>query len=104
MIYEATSAENHQRSKSLDFCTLLLLFVATSVDALTVGLSFAFLRIPTSCASYNNWSYNFCVVHGQFLGDRFRGFRIGAIGILGGLILMAIGAKIPRTFGIVLEQ
>ncbi|MEM1551868.1 MAG: manganese efflux pump [Candidatus Bathyarchaeia archaeon] len=45
MIYEATIAQHKTRSRRLDLSTLLLLSVATSIDALAVGLSFAFLKV-----------------------------------------------------------
>jgi hypothetical protein len=44
MIYDATQKEEVQKEQNLKFHTLLTLSFATSLDALMVGLSFAFLQ------------------------------------------------------------
>ncbi len=85
-------AERGDPSRGL---TLILLSIATSIDALAVGLSFAFLRVEI-------WypSVIIGLVTGALsvVGMRVAG-RLGArfgrrIEFLGGLILLAIGLKI----------
>jgi len=48
MIYDSTNKEDLQRESTLRFHILLILSIATSIDALMVGLSFAFLQISIS--------------------------------------------------------
>jgi putative Mn2+ efflux pump MntP len=88
-----------RRSQSVDDpsrgLTLVALSVATSVDALAVGLSFAFLRVSILIPS---------VIIGAVAGllstvGMCSGARLGAIfgrrvEILGGLLLIVIGLKI----------
>lgn len=45
MIYEASLIETGEKSSDVPFNTLLMLSVATSIDALAVGLSFALLNV-----------------------------------------------------------
>src|SRR4030042_5960615 len=45
MIYESTKIRDDKGIRSLNVFILLLLSIATSIDALAVGLSFAFLKI-----------------------------------------------------------
>lgn len=77
------------------FRTMLLLAVATSIDALAVGVSFAFLRTPiwSSVAIIGVTTALFSVAGlllGKKVGDRFH----KGAEILGGIILIAIGLKI----------
>src|SRR4030042_421383 len=44
MIYESTKIGGEKEVRSLNVFVLLLLSIATSIDALAVGLSFAFLK------------------------------------------------------------
>ncbi len=80
--------------------SLVALSLATSIDAMAVGLSFAFLQLDVAFA---------CLVIGlvtaglTFLGMVF-GARIGnrfgpRVEVLGGLVLIAIGLKIVLTHG-----
>lgn len=74
---------------------LLVLSVATSVDALAVGISFAFLPISIGPAvaliGVTTLVLSFVgVLLGHRAGNRFR----GPAEIAGGLILIAIGASI----------
>lgn len=75
--------------------TLLMLAVATSIDALAVGLSFAFLKMTIFHASVIIGVVAFFMtaigmIFGKNLGKLF-GKRAE---LLGGLVLLAIGAKI----------
>jgi len=95
MIYEATITEHQSRSKRLDFSTLLLLSVATSIDALAVGLSFAFLKtsITTPIAIIGTITFTLAFI-GATIGDKLGKILSSKIEVLGGLILIAIGIKI----------
>ncbi|MEM3463691.1 MAG: manganese efflux pump MntP family protein [Candidatus Bathyarchaeia archaeon] len=95
MIYEAVIAKHQPKSKRLDFPTLLLLSIATSIDALAVGLSFAFLKvsITTPIAIIGTITFTLCLI-GATIGDRLGKTFSDKIEVLGGLILIGIGAKI----------
>lgn len=81
----------------LDALTLHLLAIATSIDALAVGLSLSFLQVsiilPVIVIGLVTFSLSFL---GVFAGNRFT--HIGDFGprleVLGGLILIGIGIKI----------
>jgi putative Mn2+ efflux pump MntP len=95
MIYEATSVEHQPRGKRLDFYTLLILSVATSLDALAVGLSFALLKVsitmPIAIIGTITFTLSFL---GATIGDKIGKAQSSKIEVLGGLILIAIGVKI----------
>lgn len=80
---------------SFGFRTMLVLAIATSIDALAVGISFAFLRTPLwpAVGIIGVTAFAFSAV-GLIIGKNVGGrFHKGAE-ILGGLILIAIGLKI----------
>jgi manganese efflux pump family protein len=100
MIYEALKSEvkkENQRNevKCLDNKTLLLLGLATSIDALTVGVSFACFQVPIimSITIIGIITFILCFA-GVFLGKNFGELLKGHAGIFGGIILVAIGLKI----------
>lgn len=75
---------------------LLALAVATSIDALAVGVSFAFqpdLRLLPSCALIGATTFVLSVL-GAVLGSRIPGLNGKRAGILGGLVLIGIGIKL----------
>lgn len=96
MIREALSKEEECSDDSFDFKTMLLMAVATSIDALAVGITFAFLNVA------NIWTAIGIIGCTTFLFS-FAGVRIGnAFGsrykskaeLAGGIILIALGIKI----------
>ncbi len=75
--------------------TLFLLSVATSIDALAVGLSFAFLRIPIIYPSVIIGIVAFIMTAaGMFFGAKLGKTAGKRAEMLGGLILIGIGIKI----------
>jgi putative Mn2+ efflux pump MntP len=96
MIYEATRPKYCERKiNPLKHKTLLLLSVATSIDALAVGLSFAFLNIsiilPVIIIGLITFTISFAgVLGGKRIGRVFR----RKVEIIGALILILIGVKI----------
>jgi len=95
MIYEATIIKHQPKRSKLDFSTLLLLSVATSIDAIAVGLSFALIKVsitaPIAIIGTTTFTLSFL---GATVGDKLGKALSGKIGVLGGLILIAIGIKI----------
>lgn len=74
---------------------LLALAVATSIDALAVGVSFAFLSVSILGASSVIGLITFAVcVTGVLIGKKFGGILKKKAEIAGGTILVLIGAKI----------
>lgn len=96
MIYEAIKMESVEREiDPLNIYVLLILSVATSIDALVVGLSFAFLNIfivtPLIVIGIITFLLSFL---GTFIGNRLGYIVEKKIEIAGGLVLIGIGTKI----------
>ncbi|OGW80373.1 MAG: hypothetical protein A3G33_10385 [Omnitrophica bacterium RIFCSPLOWO2_12_FULL_44_17] len=96
MIYEGIKpgAEN-DNSNPLDFWMLMTLSVATSIDALAVGISFAFLKINIILPVIMIGSITFALsAFGVLIGRKFGHLFEDKIKIFGGVILIGIGIKI----------
>jgi putative Mn2+ efflux pump MntP len=95
MIYEALYGSPEGKVNSLNYSILFVLAVATSIDALAVGISFAFLKTPILepivIIGSVTFFMSFC---GAVLGYRIGHFFENEVEILGGLILIALGGKI----------
>jgi putative Mn2+ efflux pump MntP len=96
MIYESTRMDIREKEvKPLTLSTLLVLSVATSIDALAVGISFALLKIsivtPIIVIGVVTFVLSFL---GVLTGSKIGHFFEKKIEILGGLILIGIGIKI----------
>jgi len=96
MIYEALRMElDREEVNPLNLSVLLMLSVATSIDALAVGVSFAFLNISIVTPVLVIGIVTFLLSYlGIFVGNRLGHFFEKKIEILGGLILIGIGVKI----------
>ena len=96
MIYESTKIGAEKENFELtNPYVLLMLSIATSIDALAVGLSFAFLKIsivaPVLIIGLITFILSFC---GAYIGNKIGHFCENKIEILGGLVLIGIGLKI----------
>ncbi len=93
MIREANKAE--ELNDDLGFKTMVLLAVATSIDALAVGVTFAFLQVRILPAASLIGVTTFLIsAVGVYIGHVF-GLRYRAKAeIAGGVILIGIGLKI----------
>jgi putative Mn2+ efflux pump MntP len=94
MIYD--SLRNvHETEEGLKLHSLLTLSVATSIDALMVGLSFAFLQtaiiVPILAIGFVTFLLS---ITGFFFGCGLGRIFGNKVGIIGGLILIAIGIRI----------
>lgn len=96
MIYEATKLQpSNKQQISLDIFVLLILSIATSIDALAVGLSFSFLQIQIMTPAIIIGIVTFLLsLIGIVVGKNLGHFFEKKIEILGGIILIAIGFKI----------
>ena len=96
MIYEAVTIQSEEKAiNPLNVYVLLMLSIATSIDALAVGVSFAFLNIAIVTPILVIGTITFILSFlGVFIGDRIGHLFENKIEIIGGLILIGIGLKI----------
>ena len=95
MIHEALDNDEEEADASLDVKTMFLLAVATSIDALALGITFAFLKvniIPAVCfIGIVTFIISFAGVKiGNVFGVRYK----NKAEIVGGVILILLGLKI----------
>ena len=95
MIKEALGKEEDSMDSSMDFKTMLLLAIATSIDALAVGVTFAFLDVAIIPAISFIGVVTFVLsTIGVKMGSMF-GYRYKSKAELcGGIILILLGLKI----------
>ncbi|MFC1913321.1 manganese efflux pump MntP family protein [Chloroflexota bacterium] len=99
MIWESTrEKKDHNKIDITRGFILLTLAVATSIDALAVGLTFAFLRVRIVLASSLIGIVAFMVTMLSFVIGRKAGELIGKRAeAIGGVILIIIGLRILLT-------
>ena len=95
MIHEALDNDEEEADASLNVKTMFLLAVATSIDALAIGITFAFLKvniIPAVCfIGIVTFIISFAGVKiGNVFGARYK----NKAEIVGGVILILLGLKI----------
>lgn len=95
MIKEALSKEEECANDSLDCKTMFLLAVATSIDALAVGVTFAFLQVEIipAVSFIGIITFTLSVVGvkvGNIFGTRYK----SKAELAGGMILVVMGIKI----------
>ena len=79
----------------IDFKNMIVLAIATSIDALAVGISFALLKINIfEAVSIIGVITFFISAFGVFIGFKFGSRFKSKSEILGGIILIGIGVKI----------
>ncbi|EHQ35747.1 manganese efflux pump MntP [Methanoplanus limicola] len=96
MIYEGLSESEEDEERDVTNGTILLILgIATSIDALAVGFTFAFLNepilIPIVIIGVVTLLFSFT---GVVFGEKFRDLIGKKAEIIGGLVLIGIGAKI----------
>ena len=94
MIYESTDTESEAQNP-LDLRVLLILAVATSIDAFGVGLSFSLLKMPITYPALIIAAITFILSFaGVHIGNRFGHLFEKKAELAGGIILILIGLKI----------
>ncbi len=93
--HEDDEDEGSQTDEKLDLKELLMLAIATSIDALAVGITFAFLQVAIvpsiTIIGLTTFVISFAgVAVGHFFGARFE----KPATIVGGVVLILIGVKI----------
>lgn len=96
MIHESFSKEEHAENSSLDIKTMLVLAIATSIDALAVGITFAFLPDTNIVAAVLFIGMVTFVLSsiGAKVGNVFGARYKSKAEFAGGLILVLLGIKI----------
>ena len=95
MLYEAYKNEFDDEVTDLSSKTLLSLAIATSIDAMAIGVTFAFLKddIYTASAVIAIVTAALCLI-AVFIGKKLGSLLESKAEMLGGLILIALGVKI----------
>ncbi len=95
MIKEALSKEEDSANDSVDIKTMFLLAVATSIDALAVGVTYAFLQVQIVPAVTFIGVITFSLsIAGVKIGNVFGLRYKSKAEIAGGVILIVMGTKI----------
>ncbi|HNX10542.1 MAG TPA: manganese efflux pump MntP family protein [bacterium] len=95
MLYEAIKDKQEKKINFASNKMIVLLAIATSIDALAVGISFAFLKtdliLPTIIIGLMSFGLAFL---GNFIGKKASDIMGRKAEIVGGIILILIGIKI----------
>lgn len=95
MIKEAVQGGEAEETSTLTLKTVFILAIATSIDALAVGISFAFLRVNiiSACLLIGGTTFVLSFI-AVYAGSKLGGILEKYAGMLGGIILIFIGLKI----------
>jgi len=95
MLKESFESESDDRNDNLDIKTMLILSIATSIDAFAVGITLAFLKtnIFSSIIIIGIITFILAIV-GVKIGNKFGDRLQNKAEIAGGIILIIIGLKI----------
>ena len=95
MVKEAFNKESENRNDNVDVKTMLVLSIATSIDALAIGITFACLKIQIVMPVITIGLITFIIsVIGVKIGNRFGDKYGKKAEIMGGVILILLGIKI----------
>ena len=99
MVIDAIKERNEEvcaiEEEKVNLAELFMMAVATSIDALAVGVTFAFLQVKILPSVTTIGCITFCIsVGGVFIGNIFGSKFKNKAAILGGVILIFIGVKI----------
>ena len=97
MIREALSKDDEDTSAALDVKTMFLMAVATSIDALAVGVTFSMLELAVSvgaAVALIGCTTFVISLGGVYVGNVFGARYKGKAEFVGGAILILIGVKI----------
>ena len=95
MLKEIWSEAESESNDNIDFKSMIVLAIATSIDALAVGITFAFLNVNLILAVSLIGIITFIIsVIGTKIGNRFGDKYERKAEIVGGIILIFLGIKI----------
>ena len=95
MLYEAYQNEFDDEVSDLSNKTLITLGIATSIDAMAIGVTFAFLQtdILTASTVIALVTFALCVI-AVFIGKKLGSLLESKAEMLGGIMLIGLGTKI----------
>ena len=95
MIKESITSKNIISDNNLSIENLIVLSIATSLDALAVGITFSFFQSNVLLDSLiiGIITFTICTL-GVFIGNKFGNHFQNSTGVIGGIILIMIGLKI----------
>ncbi|MBR4110549.1 MAG: manganese efflux pump [Clostridia bacterium] len=95
MLKEAFDKDNEESNDKVDLKTMLVLAIATSIDALAVGITFAFLKVNMLLATLLIGIITFGLsIIGVKIGNKFGNKYEKKAEATGGIILILMGIKI----------
>ena len=95
MIKESFGDDSENRNDDVSLKTMIVLAIATSIDALAVGITFAFLKVNLILAVSLIGIITFVlVVAGTKIGNKFGDKYESKAELVGGVILVLLGIKI----------
>ena len=99
MIRESLSSDDEEITDHFSFKEVILLAIATSIDAFAVGITIALIKDPIIISSIiiGIVAFMFSIL-GVFLGKKLGHLVGDKFQILGGIILILIGIKIVSGF------
>ncbi len=94
-IYDSYQGNENELTSSLTHSALLILAIATSIDALATGFTLALLTVPAlvACLIIGMTTFSFTLI-GLYLGSSSSKRLAPISNVLGGVILIVIGFKI----------
>lgn len=95
MIKESFDNEDEKKNDKVDFKTMIVLALATSIDALAVGITFAFFDVNLLLAVAIIGIITFIIsIFGVKIGNKFGDKYQNKAELIGGIILVILGIKI----------
>lgn len=89
------SFENNSTDDKTDVKSMIVLAIATSIDALAVGITFAFMSVNIFFSIFIIGIITFTLcIFGVKIGSKFGNRFGGTAELLGGILLILIGGKI----------
>jgi len=89
------SKNNDDLDDKIDFKTMLILSIATSIDALAVGITFAFLEVNILLSIFSIGIITFIISFvGVLIGNKFGNKHKNKAKLIGGIILIIMGIHI----------
>lgn len=95
MIKDSINSKEEEMEDKIDVKTMITLSIATSIDALVVGVTFAFLEVSkfVAISIIGITTFLLCVI-GVIIGNKLGRLFKNKASIFGGVILILIGIKI----------
>lgn len=103
MIRDSFADNSQEKNDKIDFKTMTILALATSIDALAVGITFAFLEVNLLLAVLIIGIITFITsIVGVKMGNKFSCRYQRIAGISGGIILILLGIRILIEHGAII--